>query len=125
AGGTHPVADRVPAGVLCCLDRVRRPPLWRCAMNRLIPVSALATAVLLAACGSEPPPPNYGTNPELGEYERGLLPSMVIANPEEWGDRQPIVPDGYEVRAIATDLGIPRQTLVLPNGDILVAEGRG
>jgi glucose/arabinose dehydrogenase len=29
------------------------------------------------------------------------------------------------VTAIATDLGIPRQTLVLPNGDILVAEGRG
>src|SRR5690606_29033146 len=26
---------------------------------------------------------------------------------------------------IATDLQIPRQTLVLPNGDILVAEGRG
>ena len=29
------------------------------------------------------------------------------------------------VTAIATDLKIPRQTLVLPNGDILVAEGRG
>src|SRR5690606_159032 len=31
----------------------------------------------------------------------------------------------YTVAAIATDLKIPRQTLVLPNGDILVAEGRG
>ena len=29
------------------------------------------------------------------------------------------------ITPIATDLGIPRQTLVLPNGDILVAEGRG
>jgi glucose/arabinose dehydrogenase len=29
------------------------------------------------------------------------------------------------VTAIAADLQIPRQTLVLPNGDILVAEGRG
>src|SRR5690606_33428406 len=37
----------------------------------------------------------------------------------------PVVPQGYEIRAIATDLRIPRQTLVLPNGDILVAEGRG
>ena len=32
---------------------------------------------------------------------------------------------GYTITAIATDLQIPRQTLVLPNGDILVAEGRG
>jgi len=35
------------------------------------------------------------------------------------------VPDGYTVSAIAQDLKIPRQTLVLPNGDILVAEGAG
>ena len=35
------------------------------------------------------------------------------------------MPSGYEIKAIATDLQIPRQTLVLPNGDILVAEGRG
>jgi glucose/arabinose dehydrogenase len=35
------------------------------------------------------------------------------------------VPAGYTISAIATDLKIPRQTLVLPNGDILVAEGRG
>jgi glucose/arabinose dehydrogenase len=50
---------------------------------------------------------------------------MEIANPAEWGERRPIVPQGYAVSAIATGLGIPRQTLVLPNGDILVAEGRG
>lgn len=35
------------------------------------------------------------------------------------------MPAGYRITAIAKDLGIPRQTLVLPNGDILVAEGRG
>ena len=35
------------------------------------------------------------------------------------------MPDGFSVTAIATDLKIPRQTLVLPNGDIPVAEGRG
>src|SRR5690606_2008262 len=35
------------------------------------------------------------------------------------------VPEGYTITPIATDLLIPRQTLVLPNGDILVAEGRG
>ena len=50
---------------------------------------------------------------------------MTIANPAPWGDQQPTVPEGYTIAAIATDLKIPRQTLVLPNGDILVAEGRG
>ncbi|MFC7690308.1 PQQ-dependent sugar dehydrogenase [Paeniroseomonas aquatica] len=35
------------------------------------------------------------------------------------------MPAGYRIAPIATDLRIPRQTLVLPNGDILVAEGAG
>src|SRR5690625_5606333 len=50
---------------------------------------------------------------------------MTVARPAPWGDQVPTVPDGYTISAIATDLKIPRQTLVLPNGDILVAEGRG
>jgi glucose/arabinose dehydrogenase len=50
---------------------------------------------------------------------------MTIAKPAEWGDQRPTVPRGYAIAPIATDLRIPRQTLVLPNGDILVAEGRG
>jgi glucose/arabinose dehydrogenase len=50
---------------------------------------------------------------------------MKVADPAPWGDLRPIVPNGYTVAAIATGLGIPRQALVLPNGDILVAEGRG
>src|SRR5690606_32249385 len=67
----------------------------------------------------------YGASPTLPEPKRGLLPSMNIAEPAPWGDQTPAVPQGYRVTAIATDLRIPRQTLVLPNGDILVAEGRG
>ena len=50
---------------------------------------------------------------------------MKIASPAEWGDLRPTVPTGYAITAIATGLAIPRQTLILPNGDILVAEGRG
>jgi glucose/arabinose dehydrogenase len=50
---------------------------------------------------------------------------MQIAKPAGWGERRPTVPQGYSIQAIATDLKIPRQTLVLPNGDILVAEGKG
>ena len=94
-------------------------------MNRVHVFAAATATVLLASCGGTPPAPEYGANPTLPEPSRGLLPSMVIASPGEWGDRRPVVPDGYRITAIATDLKIPRQTLVLPNGDILVAEGRG
>lgn len=83
-------------------------------------------STLLAACGSsEPQPAQYGADPALPDPHRGLLPSMVIAEPTGWDDLRPVVPAGYTITAIATDLQIPRQSLVLPNGDILVAEGKG
>jgi glucose/arabinose dehydrogenase len=83
-------------------------------------------AVLLGACsGDVADLYQYGPNPELPEPSRGLLPDMTIAEQAPWGDQQPTVPPGYTISAIATDLRIPRQTLILPNGDILVAEGRG
>ncbi len=89
-------------------------------------LTALTMAVLLSACGGEQDASqHYGTNPKLPEPERGLLPSMKIAEPSPWGDQVPTVPENFSATAIATDLKIPRQTLVLPNGDILVAEGRG
>jgi len=86
---------------------------------------AAAFVALLSACGSEPAEQQYGPDPQLAEPQRGLLPSMVIADPAAWGDQRPTVPQGYTITPIATDLKIPRQTLLLPNGDILVAEGRG
>lgn len=88
-------------------------------------ISIVALALLLGACGQETGPEQTGSNPQFPEPHRGLFPTMKIANPMPWGDQRPKVPDGYNISAIATDLQIPRQTLVLPNGDILVAEGRG
>ncbi|MBA1193935.1 sorbosone dehydrogenase family protein [Pseudomonas entomophila] len=90
-------------------------------------LTALSLALLLSGCGDTDPDATQarGPDPKLPEQQRGLLPSMKIAEPSAWGDRTPTVPDGYAVTAIAKDLKIPRQTLVLPNGDILVAEGRG
>jgi glucose/arabinose dehydrogenase len=86
----------------------------------------LASAASLAACGGGSDEIlQYGDSPELPEQQRGLLPSMTIANPAGWGDQRPVVPAGYTIQPIATDLKIPRQTLVLPNGDILIAEGMG
>jgi glucose/arabinose dehydrogenase len=96
-------------------------------MKAAIALTALPLALLLTACGEEPGSDQqfYGVQPDLPKPERGLLPSMTIAEPTPWGDQQPTVPEGFRISAIATDLKIPRQTLVLPNGDILVAEGRG
>ncbi|MCW5657665.1 MAG: sorbosone dehydrogenase family protein [Burkholderiaceae bacterium] len=85
---------------------------------------AIAATLTLAAVGNPSSGP-YGAQPELPPPQRGLLPNMGIAEPAPWGDRRPTVPHGWTISAIATGLQIPRQTLVLPNRDILVAEGKG
>ena len=93
---------------------------------RLSVVTCFALAALLSACGrNDPVPEQIGPQPTLPEPHRGLLPTMSISEPTAWGDQQPTVPQGYTISAIATDLRVPRQTLVFPNGDILIAEGKG
>jgi len=93
-------------------------------MKRLRLIAGLPLVVMAGVCVAQTGG-QYGPSPDLPKPERGLLPDMVIAKPAPWGDKLPTVPEGYKISAIATDLKIPRQTLVLPNGDILVAEGRG
>lgn len=88
--------------------------------------ATVTLAGLLSACdGDAPNTQQYGSSPDLPKPERGILPTMKIAQPAAWGDQQPTVPQGFTISAIATDLKIPRQILILPNGDILVAEGKG
>jgi len=99
---------------------MKHPALW----------AVVGFSVLLAACGndatlSQNAPQSVGVAPVLPKQQRGLLPSVKIASPAAWGDQRPTVPRGYAISAIATDLRIPRQSLILPNGDILVAEGKG
>jgi glucose/arabinose dehydrogenase len=94
-------------------------------MKRYRVTAAVTLSGLLAACGENAEPPQYGPNPKLVQPYRGVLPKMTIAEPAQWDEQRPSVPEGYAIRAIATGLAIPRQTLLLPNGDILVAEGRG
>ena len=97
--------------------------------NTLGAVLSASLLLALTACGGDTgsvePASQHGANPELPEPKRGLLPNMNISAPAAWGDDKPTVPDGYRIDAIATDLKIPRQMLLLPNGDILVAEGSG
>ncbi|MBV7486040.1 sorbosone dehydrogenase family protein [Bordetella sp. BOR01] len=94
-------------------------------MKYLSLLAVVPLSAIVGVCSGQAGPSQVGAAPELPKPERGLLPDMVIAKPAEWGSKVPTVPDGYSITAIATDLEIPRQMLVLPNGDILVAEGRG
>lgn len=85
-----------------------------------------AAALALAACDEDAPRAEQtGPGPALPAPRRGLLPDMTIPRPAAWGDDRPTVPEGWRIEPIATDLLIPRQMLVLPGGDILVAEGTG
>lgn len=93
-------------------------------MTRFYAVAALAVG--LSACGDDGPALDQtGPTPTLPERSETLLPPMTIAKPVGWDGDLPTVPEGFRIMAIATDLKVPRQILVLPNGDILVAEGSG
>lgn len=94
-------------------------------MKRSSLFALIALLTLMSACGSDPEPLQYGPTPSLPDPQRELLPTMKIAEPAQWRDQRPTVPQGYEVSAIATNLQIPRQMLMLPNRDILISEGRG
>lgn len=95
-------------------------------MKKTVWLAGAALILTLAACGrSDPDLREVGADPQLPGLGETLLPSMKIASPAGWDDQLPTVPDGFTVTALASDLKIPRQMLVLPNGDILVAEGSG
>ena len=85
-----------------------------------------AVMLTLAGCSRSDPSLNQtGPRPDLPERNETLLPPMNIATPASWNGETPTAPAGFAVTALATDLKVPRQMLVLPNGDVLVAEGAG
>lgn len=88
-------------------------------------ITPVALVLALTACGSAPDADQTGAVPTLPKQNETLLPPMKIAKPVGWGSTLPTVPAGFSITPVATDLKIPRQMLVLPNGDILVAEGTG
>jgi glucose/arabinose dehydrogenase len=93
-------------------------------MNRSL-LCAAGLAFALTACSGQPDVAQTGPNPTLPSRDETLVPPIKIAKPTGWGDDLPTVPAGYSIVPLATDLKVPRQMLVLPNGDILVAEGKG
>ena len=86
---------------------------------------AASVAFLLAACGGQVQDDETGPNPKLPAIQQNLVPTIKISRPAGWQGELPTVPEGFTIVPLATDLLIPRQMLVLPNGDLLVSEGRG
>jgi glucose/arabinose dehydrogenase len=66
-----------------------------------------------------------GRVPTLTRPNPQTIPTIVIADAVGWpADAAPRAPAGYRVQRFAEGLDHPRQMLVLPNGDVLVAESR-
>lgn len=92
---------------------------------RLISLAALSLAVAACSPGSDPNLQETGAQPDLPELSESLLPAMNVATQADWNGELPTVPQGFTVSIMADDLMIPRQMLMLPNGDLLIAEGSG
>jgi glucose/arabinose dehydrogenase len=85
-------------------------------------LALLATGMTLANAPLNPEA-GYGPNPTLPEPHVEKIPSMHIAPAQPWhGTEHPIAAPGFRVNAFAQDLAHPLNLLVLPNGDVLVAE---
>jgi len=81
----------------------------------------------LAACGQSNGQQNskvgYGANPALPEPRQTLIPTVKVSEVVGWpAGVTPQAPAGFRVQPFATGLDHPRWLLVLPNGDVLVAE---
>jgi len=88
--------------------------------------TALALLVALGACSERsllPPDASVGPQPSLPAPVKTLLPTVNIARAEGWPEgKMPAPAAGLQVGAFANGLQHPRWLLVLPGGDVLVAE---
>ena len=87
---------------------------------------ALALALGLAGCGDNaqlPEQATVGANPNLPRPNESIIPTVNISKAKGWPEGgKPQSAAGLSVTAFATGLQHPRTVLVLPNGDVLVAE---
>jgi glucose/arabinose dehydrogenase len=88
-----------------------------------------ASVLALAACSSGPTLPaaaGFGPSPQLPPPHKALIPTLKIAKAVGWrAGEAPTPAPGFVVQPFATGLTHPRWLLVLPNGDVLVAETNG
>lgn len=115
---------------------LRTPPR----MARITALSILALALAACISGNDPPvgdeaahpqadasaaeyPVGTGPSPTLPAPDPSTIPVVEIAPAVGWADDAlPVPADDFTVTAFARGLEHPRQVLVLPNGDVLVAE---
>ena len=70
-----------------------------------------------------PPAASEGAHPQLPAPTTHLIPTVHVAPAKGWPDgKTPVAAAGLHVSAFASGLNHPRWLLVLPNGDVLVAE---
>jgi len=93
---------------------------------REILIACLALTAV-AACGQSKGQQNstvgYGANPALPKPSKSLIPTVKVSDVVGWpAGVTPRAPAGFRVQPFAQGLDHPRWLLVLPNGDVLVAE---
>jgi glucose/arabinose dehydrogenase len=95
-------------------------------MHRLALLATLLTTLLLPACGDVarlPVAAGTGPTPQLPPPVSRVIPTVHIAPAVGWpAGAMPQAAAGTRVQAFARGLDHPRWLLVLPNGDVLVAE---
>lgn len=91
-----------------------------------LPGAALAALLLLGACAESAKltvDQGTGPNPTLPEPVKTVIPTVNIAPARGWpAGAAPVPAAGLRVVAFASGLDHPRWLMVLPNGDVLVAE---
>jgi glucose/arabinose dehydrogenase len=103
---------------------------WMVAMKKFLALAATVLvlgggALMLFACESAtlPVSAGIGPQPQLPPPNPTLLPTVHIAPAIGWAPGEaPTAASGLAVVAFAAGLDHPRNLLVLPNGDVLVAE---
>jgi glucose/arabinose dehydrogenase len=91
-------------------------------------ILGLATAALIVACtagSAQPSDPfvGFGPNPDLPAPKTSPIPTIGVPKVVGWArGARPKAPDGFTVTRFAEGLDHPRWLLVLPNGDVLVAQ---
>jgi glucose/arabinose dehydrogenase len=101
--------------------------MWKHVRNLSLIVIVLAAILLWFASRPDvaklPVDKVSGTKPELTNGREQRLPTINVADVDRWkAGEAPVTAAGLKVERFAEGLDHPRNMIVLPNGDVLVAE---
>lgn len=110
----------------CALADAAREPDVKCTTFAAIAMAMAAPSLMLAACGDTAllsVAEGTGLQPRWVAPHPTLIPTVNIAPARAWqAGATPKAAEDLRVAAFASGLDHPRWLLVLPNGDVLVAE---